>query len=70
MSEIRKVKTNMELLEKVLSRENLNKAYKQVYKNKGASGVDGVIVEELFAYIKEHKEEILWQRRLSVERKG
>ena len=54
MSEIRKVETNMELLDKVLSKENLNKAYKQVYKNKGASGVDGVTVEELFAYIKEH----------------
>ena len=53
----------MELLEKVLSKENLNKAYKQVYKNKGASGVDGVTIEELFVYIKEHKEEILWQIR-------
>lgn len=53
----------MELLEKVLSKENLNRAYKQVYKNKGASGVDGVTVDELFAYIKEHKEEILWQIR-------
>ena len=63
MYEIRKVETNMELLEKVLSKENLNNAYKQVYKNKGASGVDGVTVEELFAYIKEHKEEILWQIR-------
>lgn len=63
MSEIRKVETDMELLEKVLSKENLNNAYKQVYKNKGASGVDGVTVEELFSYIKEHKEEILWQIR-------
>lgn len=53
----------MELLEKVLSKDNLNKAYKQVYKNKGASGVDGVTVEELFLYIREHKEEILWQIR-------
>ena len=53
----------MELLDKVLSKENLNKAYKQVYKNKGASGVYGVTVEELFEYIKEHKEEILWQIR-------
>ncbi|WP_301082506.1 group II intron reverse transcriptase/maturase [Thomasclavelia cocleata] len=49
----------MELLEKILSKENLNNAYKQVYKNKGASGVDGVTVDELFSYIKEHKEEIL-----------
>ena len=63
MSEIRKVETNMELLEKVLSRENLNMAYKQVYKNKGASGIDGVTIEELFSYIKEHKEEILWKIR-------
>ena len=53
----------MELLEKVLSKENLNNAYKQVYKNRGASGVDGVTVDELFIYIKEHKEEILWQIR-------
>ena len=59
MSEIRKVETNMELLEKVLSKDNLNKAYKQVYKNKGASGVDGVTVEELFLYIREQQEEIL-----------
>ena len=63
MSEIRKVETDMELLEKVLSKENLNKSYKQVYKNKGASGVDGVTTDELFAYIKEHKEEILWRIR-------
>ena len=49
----------MELLEKILSKDNLNNAYKQVYKNKGASGVDGVTVDELFSYIKEHKEEIL-----------
>ena len=63
MYEIRKVETDMELLGKVLSKENLNRAYKQVYKNKGASGVDGVTIEELFAYIKEHKEGILWQIR-------
>ena len=40
MCEIRKVETDMELLEEVLAKDNLNKAYKQVYKNKGASGVD------------------------------
>ena len=53
----------MELLEKILSKQNLNLAYKQVYRNKGASGVDGVTVDELFSYIKEHKEEILWKIR-------
>ena len=37
----------MELLEKVLDDKNLFEAYKQVYKNKGTSGVDGVTVDEL-----------------------
>jgi group II intron reverse transcriptase/maturase len=58
-----KERTNMKLLDKILSKENLNKAYEQVYKNKGASGVDGVTVDELFLYIKEHKVEIIWQIR-------
>lgn len=53
----------MELLEKILSKQNLNLAYKQVYKNKGANGVDGITVDELFSYIKENKEEILWKIR-------
>jgi len=49
----------MELLEKILSKDNLNEAYKRVYANKGASGVDGVTVEELLNYLKEHKAELL-----------
>ena len=53
----------MELIDKVLSKDNLNLAYKQVYKNKGASGIDGVTVNMLLAYLLEHKEEILWQIR-------
>ena len=53
----------MELLEKVLNDNNLFKAYKQVYKNKGASGVDGVTVEELGYYMYSHKEEIKEQIR-------
>ena len=63
MHDNRKRGTSMELLEKILSKQNLNLAYKQVYKNKGASGVDGVTVDELFTYIKEYKEEILWKIR-------
>lgn len=51
----------MELLDELLSKDNLNKAYKQVYKNKGASGIDGVTVDELFLYIIQHKEEIIEQ---------
>ena len=53
----------MELLDLILSRENLNKAYLQVLRNKGAAGIDGVTVEELKDYLKEHKNEILWEIR-------
>jgi group II intron reverse transcriptase/maturase len=49
----------MELMEEILTRENLNQAYKKVVANKGASGVDGVTVEELGRYIKENKETII-----------
>ena len=47
-----------ELLEKILSKENMNEAYKRVCANKGAGGVDGVNVEELGDYIKENWEVI------------
>lgn len=53
----------MELLDEILSKENLNKAYLQVYRNKGASGIDGVTVDELKQYLKENKEEILTKIR-------
>lgn len=61
--EIRKERTSMELLEKVLDDKNLYEAYKQVYKNKGTSGVDGITVEELGKYMYLHKEEIKEQIR-------
>ncbi len=53
----------MELLEKVLDDKNLFLAYKQVYKNKGASGIDGVTVDELGSFMYKHKEEIKEQIR-------
>ena len=53
----------MELLEKILDDNNLYNAYKQVYKNKGTSGVDGVTVEELGVYMYKHKKEIKDQIR-------
>lgn len=46
----------MELLEEILNPNNLNKAYKKVYQNKGTSGVDGITVEEIADYIKANKE--------------
>ena len=48
----------MELLEEILTKENLNKAYKKVYQNKGTAGVDGITVEEIAEYIKENKVKI------------
>ncbi|MCA1322499.1 group II intron reverse transcriptase/maturase [Bacillus tianshenii] len=48
----------MELLEQILSNQNMNDAYLRVYKNKGASGVDGITVDELKQYLKEHKDEL------------
>lgn len=61
--EIRKERTSVKLLEKVLDDKNLFEAYKQVYKNKWASGIDGVTVDELGAYMYKHKAEIKEQIR-------
>src|SRR6056297_3573758 len=44
------------LLEKIISRDNLNQAYKKVKANKGAHGTDGMKVDELLQYLKEHGE--------------
>lgn len=48
----------MNLLEQILSNQNMNEAYLRVYRNKGASGVDGIMVEELKEYLKENKNEL------------
>jgi group II intron reverse transcriptase/maturase len=49
----------MELMEVILSKDNLNRAYKKVVANKGACGVDGITVDELGNYIRENKDSIL-----------
>jgi len=41
-------------MEAVVERENLKKALAQVKRNKGAAGIDGMSVDELPAYLKEH----------------
>ncbi len=46
------------LLEEILSASNLNRAYKQVKKNKGAHGVDGMEVEYLLQYLKDNGDEL------------
>ena len=42
-----------------MERENLNRAYKRVKANKGASGVDGMTVDEALPWLKEHGGELL-----------
>lgn len=51
------------LFERILSRNNLNQAYLQVVRNKGAAGIDGMTYDQLLPYLKEHKEELLTQLR-------
>ena len=46
------------LMEMILERENMNKAMKQVIKNKGAPGVDGMTVKRLKGYYRRHKQQI------------
>jgi RNA-directed DNA polymerase len=48
-----------DLMERVCERENLNRAYKRVKANRGAPGVDGMTVEELYGWVQEHKEALI-----------
>ena len=52
-----------DLLERILSRGNLNRAYKRVKANKGAPGIDGMTVEDALPWLREHREELLDQIR-------
>jgi RNA-directed DNA polymerase len=43
-----------QLMEAVVARENLLKAYAQVRRNQGAAGIDGMSVEQLKPYLQTH----------------
>ena len=49
----------MELLDKVLEEENLKRAKDKVIANKGASGIDGIGVEEVSEYLKENQDRLI-----------
>ena len=50
-----------DIITKILERNNLNEAFKNVKANKGASGIDNLSIEETKQYIKENKATIVWQ---------
>lgn len=51
------------LMELILRKDNLNKAYKRVKSNKGRVGIDRMQVDELLPYLKEHQTELLQKIR-------
>ena len=51
----------MNLIEKVVSKDNVNQAYLQVIRNKGASGIDEMTCEEVSEYLKIHGNELINQ---------
>lgn len=48
-----------DLLERILSAANLNKAYKQVVSNGGSGGVDKMETEDLLSYLRIHKDNLI-----------
>ena len=46
------------MIEQVLNRRNIMRAYRQVMSNQGSAGVDGMPVKELYAYLSKNREEI------------
>jgi group II intron reverse transcriptase/maturase len=51
------------LLELILRKDNMNKAYKKVKSNGGAGGTDGMQVDELLPYLRQHWDELVEQLR-------
>ena len=51
------------LMESILDRDNLNRAYKQVKRNHGAPGIDGMTVETALTWIKENRNELVQSLR-------
>ncbi|MNW54156.1 reverse transcriptase [compost metagenome] len=48
-----------DLMERILNRDNLNRAYKQVKRNHGAPGIDGMTVEAALPWLRENRDEFL-----------
>ena len=52
------------LLELILRRDNLNKAYKKVKSNKGTGGIDGMQVDGLLPFLRENQDELIQKIRV------
>lgn len=48
-----------DILNKILDKDNLNRAYKRVKANKGAPGVDGMTIEMALPWLKENHKELV-----------
>lgn len=46
------------LMEKILDKDNMNEAIRRVKKKKGSHGIDGLTIDELQEYLKEHGEQL------------
>ena len=51
------------LLELILRKDNLNNAYKQVKRNRGKGGIDGMQVDELLPFLRENQETLIQEIR-------
>ncbi|MFT3984781.1 MAG: group II intron reverse transcriptase/maturase [Lachnospiraceae bacterium] len=56
------------LLDLILRKDNLNKAYKQGKSNKGAGGIDGMQVDELLPYIRKNQDTLIQEIRIGKYR--
>jgi group II intron reverse transcriptase/maturase len=52
------------MIEQVLNRRNVMRAYRQVVSNKGSAGMDGMSVKELYKYLTNNRERIESELRL------
>ena len=51
------------LLDLILRKDNLNNAYKQVKRNRGKGGIDGMQVDELLPFLRENQETLIQEIR-------
>ena len=52
-----------EMLDKILDKDNLNRAYNRVKANKGAPGIDGMTVEDALPWLRENQKQLVQKIR-------